>query len=246
MVWALFVSLYCFLRFSLTAILEVGDDETRAELRGSLDHAIAIYPHIDNAAWDTDSDETQESAITQLRYIIDSLFELASPLNDEREQMNSTSIDHPTAFYKELILEKFPNTPEYLVIRLAMGCRQYQMSLEDRKRPPPRTEDPTGVELHPTHPPPTTHEAAVDIHIVTASAGDTGELSIQQDIVSPAKTQSSSSSYSINIDKPAMLKRPDSVNGYICVHCPEIQVAGSMEGISMGNWRYIHYLDMWF
>lgn len=160
--------------------------------------------------------------------------------------MNTTSIDHPTAFYKELILEKFPNTPEYLVIRLAMGCRQYQMSLKDRKLPPPRTEDPTGVELPPTHPPPTTHEAAGHIHIAAASSGNTRDLSIQQDNVSPAKTQSSSSSYSINIDKPAMLKRPDSVNGYICVHCPESHVQGSMEGISMGSWRYMHYPHMRF
>lgn len=93
-------------------------------MQKALEDATAAHPHINNACWDTDSDETQESAVEELRYIVDSLFELASPLHDVVKCTRDPELSPVAMFYKGLIIDKFPNTKPFLVFRAAEGNRK--------------------------------------------------------------------------------------------------------------------------
>lgn len=84
-------------------------------MESALDNAITVYPHIDNTRWETDSDETPESATEQLRDIIDSLFELAPSLDDQLKKLECATpkIDHVTRFQDSLVAESLLNTPAH-------------------------------------------------------------------------------------------------------------------------------------
>lgn len=221
----------------------------------ALHDAIAIYPDIDNVCWDTDSEEIQESAIAQLRYIIDCLFELASPLDDEREKLENLGIGQLTVSYKELILDRFPNTPEYLVSRLALGsrlCHEWVRAPQERKIIAPSVPNITIDSIHGSAQRTTTatlittdnrpavlSENRTHAYTVATSANDSGYSSMQLSVVQPAASVAESviSTYSLLGGQTRLPSRPNPANGYLCVLCSEPQIPKSRTGLSKGRWR---------
>lgn len=104
--------------------LIVGDDTTRALVKASLAHAISIYPYLKSDWDDADSDQSRNSAIEELHDIVDSLFELAQPLNDVLEMLQvptDLGLLPITESYKNFLIDKFPNAGRHLVLRFAEG-----------------------------------------------------------------------------------------------------------------------------
>lgn len=83
-----------------------------------------IYPHIEGDCCDVDSDQSKDSAVGELHDIVDSLFELAPPLNDMLENLRAPPDLSPILIsetYKNFISDKFPNASRHLILRFAEG-----------------------------------------------------------------------------------------------------------------------------
>lgn len=206
-------------------------------MQRTLDDAIAIYPHIDNACWDTDSEETPESAIEQLRDIIDSLFQLASPLNDQRKKLGN-AIDQLTLFYKQWIVKRFPNAREHLVLRCAKGSKEFHervRSLSETKETPPRASM-LGFAM-PTAP----CESATNTPTMIESAHDSRYSSIGPPAPSYPALMAGSviSGFSISRDQAHIAQlpsRPTADHGFLCPICSEPQALRSRR-VSSSMWR---------
>lgn len=223
-------------------------------MQSALDAAVAIYPHIDNTCWDTDSEETEESAIEQLHDIVNSLFQLASPLNDQRKKLGHTANEQLTIFYKQLILERFPQAKGHLILRVAQGSKKYhelvRSQTERNKTPvaPSVAADESTGPTRPTQPilaarnpiPPSATETHT--HTVTPSAHDSGyssmNLTIPQYTASIA--ESITSSFSICSDQAHVARlprRPDASHEFRCILCSEPQTSRSKRVLSDSKWR---------
>lgn len=225
-----------FLLFPLTAISVVGNEETRAGMQSTLDDAIAIYPHIDNACWDTDSEETPESAIEQLRDIIDSLFQLASPLNDQRKKLGN-AIDQLTLFYKQWIVKRFPNAREHLVLRCAKGSKDFHehvRSLSEKKGTPPKASILSFFNLT------ALFESETNTPTMIASAHDSSYSSMGPPAPSYlALMDGFVSGILISRDQAQIARlpsRPTAENGFLCPICSEPQSLRSRRVLS-SKWR---------
>lgn len=84
----------------------------------ALNNAIKIYPHIGFTCWDSDSDDTPESATEQLRDIINSLYQLAPYLNEQQKKLAciAPAGTYITMFGETLLLDgpEEDNTHSYL------------------------------------------------------------------------------------------------------------------------------------
>lgn len=120
----------------------VGDGTTRTLLENALKGAIMIYPHIEGDCCDVDSDRSKDSAVGELHDIVDSLFELAPPLNDVLENLRAPIDLSPLPIsesYKNFIRDKFPNARRHLVLRFAEGnteCHELLRAQAEEKLTP--------------------------------------------------------------------------------------------------------------
>lgn len=207
-------------------------------MQSTLDDAIAIYPHIDNACWDTDSEETPESAIEQLRDIINSLFQLASPLNDQRKKLGNGAIDQLTLFYQQWIVKRFPNARAYLVLRCAKGSKEYHervRSLTEKKAAPPKASIP--IPAYPT----AASVSETNTSTVTVSAHDSSYSGVGLPALPYLAPMAGSvtSVFSICCDQTHMARlpsRPTGENGFLCPICSEPQPSRSRR-VLPSRWR---------
>lgn len=102
----------------------MGDDATREMLGDAIQSATEVYSQIGSGCWDVGSEQTQGSAVEELHDVVNSLFQLAPSLNEVMEGLRvSTDLRLPpvTASYQNIILTKFPNARQHLVLRCAKG-----------------------------------------------------------------------------------------------------------------------------